>query len=139
MGKGQIRKSLANTPKDEHRLIIIVQVDSPECLKNLDAVVSLHWKWIDVVMVDPDALAIELGLWTGEGADFPVELFASPQIKDAIAEVQSVCKYYDKTPGILAPSVQFITQDVIPPVPFVCIGREMQIDVRIQDACEGGR
>jgi len=97
-------------------LVVAVQIETEEALKNLEEIVSVNG--IDIYYVGPMDLSTNLGI--------PLE-YNHPKFVEAIQKVLKTCEKFDKTPGIHAFDTQLAIKYIEMGFKFVAIMSDISI------------
>lgn len=96
-----------------HEIIVVVQIETKEALKNLDGIIAT--RGVDVAFVGPSDLTMSLGLLDDRG---------NPKVIDAMKRVVEACARHDKTPGVLAATPDEARRDVKLGFRFIGLGSD---------------
>ncbi len=76
-------------------VVIALQVETADCVKNIDEIVSIPG--LDIAFLGQNDLCMSMGLY--EKYVFP-EMYTSPELNEATQKMIDACKKYQKTPGV---------------------------------------
>jgi len=78
-------------------VIVAVLVETANCIKNIDEIISLPG--LDIAFIGQNDLCMSMGLY--EKYVFP-EMYSSPELHKAIEDLLHACQKYKKTPGVVS-------------------------------------
>jgi len=101
-------------------VIVAVQVETADCIKNIDEIVSLPG--LDIAFLGQNDLCMSMGLY--EKYVFP-EMYFSPELNQATDDLIKSCVTYNKTPGVFLFGTDRVSEFNKRGFPFVSIGNDL--------------
>jgi 4-hydroxy-2-oxoheptanedioate aldolase len=101
-------------------VVVAVQVETADCIKNIDEIVGLPG--LDIAFLGQNDLCMSMGLY--EKYVFP-EMYFSPELNQATEDLVQTCKKYNKTPGVFLFGTDRVSEFLKKGFPFVSIGNDL--------------
>jgi 4-hydroxy-2-oxoheptanedioate aldolase len=114
-------------------VIVAVQVETADCIKNIDEIVGIPG--LDIAFLGQNDLCMSMGLY--EKYVFP-QMYTSPELNEATQKMIDACKKYGKTPGVFLFGTDRVSEFLDKGFPFVSIGNDLH-HVLTQSASHVGK
>lgn len=101
-------------------VIVAVQVETHDCVKNIDSIVGLPG--VDIAFLGQNDLCMSMGLY--EKYEFP-KMYTSPELNDATKKMVDACKKYNKTHGVFLFGTDRVGEFLDKDFPFISIGNDL--------------
>jgi 4-hydroxy-2-oxoheptanedioate aldolase len=101
-------------------VIVAVQVETADCIKNIDEIVSLPG--LDIAFLGQNDLCMSMGLY--EKYVFPL-MYTSPELNEATQKLINACKTNNVTPGVFLFGTDRVTEFLNLGFPFISIGNDL--------------
>jgi 4-hydroxy-2-oxoheptanedioate aldolase len=100
--------------------IVAVQVETADCIKNIDEILSNPR--IDIAFLGRNDLAMSMGLF--EKYEFP-HMYSSPELKEAVDKLLEACKKHNKIAGIFLFGTDGVEDAIKSGFNFVSVGNDL--------------
>jgi 4-hydroxy-2-oxoheptanedioate aldolase len=101
-------------------VIVAVQVETADCIKNIDEIVALPG--LDIAFLGQNDLCMSMGLY--EKYQFPL-MYTSPELNEATQKLINACKKNNVTPGVFLFGTDRVKEFLDLGFPFVSIGNDL--------------
>lgn len=101
-------------------VVIALQVETADCIKNLEEIFSLPG--IDIAFLGQNDLCMSMGLY--EKYEFP-HMYTSPELNEATEKLVKTCKQNNVTPGVFLFGTDRVGEFLNLGFPFISIGNEL--------------
>lgn len=101
-------------------VIVAVQVETADCIKNIDEIVGLPG--LDIAFLGQNDLCMSMGLY--EKYVFP-QMYTSPELNDATKKLIDACKKHNKTPGVFLFGTDRVGEFLDLGFPFISVGNDL--------------
>jgi 4-hydroxy-2-oxoheptanedioate aldolase len=101
-------------------VIVAVQVETADCIKNIDSIVGLDG--LDIAFLGQNDLCMSMGLY--EKYEFP-HMYTSTELNEATQKMIDSCKKYNKTPGVFLFGTDRVGEFLEKGFPFVSVGNDL--------------
>lgn len=115
------RDGLLGYVKNSNKNVIVaVQVETADCIKNIDEIVGLPG--LDIAFLGANDLCMSMGLY--EKYEFPL-MYTSPELNEAVGKLLDACKKNNKIPGVFLFGTDRVAEFLKLGFPFVSIGNDL--------------
>jgi 4-hydroxy-2-oxoheptanedioate aldolase len=111
---------LGYTLKANENSLIAIQVETADCIKNIDEILANPY--IDIAFLGRNDLALSMGLF--EKYEFP-HMYTSPELKGAIQKLLDSCKKHNKIAGIFLFGTDGVEDAIKSGFNFVAVGNDL--------------
>jgi len=111
---------LGYTLKANENSLIAIQVETADCIKNIDEILSNPH--IDIAFLGRNDLAMSMGLF--EKYEFP-HMYTSPELKEAVQKLLNSCKKHNKIAGIFLFGTDGVEDAIKSGFNFVAVGNDL--------------
>jgi len=101
-------------------VIVALQVETADCIKNIDAIVGTPG--VDIAFLGQNDLCMSMGLY--EKYVFP-QMYTSPELGDATNKLIQACKKHKKTPGVFLFGTERVEEFLNLGFPFISVGNDL--------------
>lgn len=101
-------------------VVVAVQVETADCIKNIDSVVGVDG--VDIAFLGQNDLCMSMGLY--EKYEFP-KMYTSPELNQATQSMVDACKKHQKTPGVFLFGTDRVGEFLDKGFPFISIGNDL--------------
>lgn len=101
-------------------MVIAVQVETADCIKNIDEIVGLPN--LDIAFLGQNDLCMSMGLY--DKYEFP-KMYFSDELNDATQKLIDACNKHNKTPGVFLFGTDRVGEFLKKGFPFISIGNDL--------------
>jgi 4-hydroxy-2-oxoheptanedioate aldolase len=101
-------------------VVIAIQVETADCIKNIDEIVSLPG--LDIAFLGQNDLCMSMGLY--EKYQFPL-MYTSPELNEATQKLIDACKKNKVIPGVFLFGTDRVAEFLKLGFPFISIGNDL--------------
>lgn len=101
-------------------VIVAVQVETADCITNIDEIVGLPG--LDIAFLGANDLCMSMGLY--EKYEFPL-MYTSPELNAAVEKMLTACKKHSKIPGVFLFGTDRVAEFMKLGFPFISIGNDL--------------
>lgn len=100
--------------------LVAVQVETADCIENIDEIVGVEG--LDIAFLGRNDLAMSMGLF--EKYEFP-DMYSSPELNEAVEKLLAACKKHNKIAGIFLFGTDGVEEALQQGFNFVAVGNDL--------------